>query len=88
MGDREAFKTCGSGMEYGEPQESWRNGLGQEMELEVLISGDTGRRFQQDGRTANSTDLFSFMQLKRPKLSPRLYDYLIANAIERLASRG
>ena len=39
-------------------------------------------------RTANSTDLFSFMQLKRPKLSPRLYDYLIANAIERLASRG
>ena len=39
-------------------------------------------------RTAKSSNLFSFMQLKQPRLSPRLNDYFISNALERLATKG
>ena len=37
---------------------------------------------------SNGLNAFSFMELKQTFLSPRLSDYFIANAIERLANKG
>ena len=54
--------------------------------IQGLNIRDYRRALESDSRTILGT--FSVMQLKRPSLTPRLNDYLIAHAVKRLARKG
>ncbi len=54
--------------------------------IQRLNIGDYKRAVTNRNSTVLTT--FSFMELRQPGLTPRLNDYLVANAIETLATKG